>query len=78
MRGAAEACRWADAVVQMRDEDGEEGQWGESGRHSDSTLEIRATVLWAEGKETTRVNSGEADRNKSSRSQNVAFVNCTT
>lgn len=49
-RGSREACRWADAVVQTRDEDGEEEQWGESRRHSDSTLEIRATVLWAEGK----------------------------
>lgn len=41
-RGSREAFRWADAVVQKRDEeslDGEEGQWGESGRHSDCTLE---------------------------------------
>lgn len=59
-RGSREACWWADAVVQTRDEDGEEGQWGESGRHSDCTLERQQSF----GKETTRVNSGEADRNK--------------
>ena len=37
----------------QRDEDsldGEDGQGGESGRHSDCTLEIQATVLWTEGK----------------------------
>ena len=39
--------------LMQRDEDsldGEDGQGGESGRHSDCTLEIQATVLWTEGK----------------------------
>lgn len=50
LRGTAE--RPAGGQMQ-RDEDsldGEEEQGGESGRLSDCTLEIQATVLWAEGK----------------------------
>lgn len=65
----------------QRDEDsldGEEGQGGESGRLSDCTLEIQATVLWAEGKKLHVCILGKQTGIGSSGSQSLAFVSRAT